>query len=335
MTERQVAEADLLQGGKPFPDGGLQVNGQRVAQTPDPGVQPGDGHGAYLRDVQPFDLAAEDLGIESCAAAVRAGAHPQHRIEHGRVEQPFFGVDDAAVHPRDQALVFRALRPAGRRILEPDLRAVQEQVQFFRRVIPDFLVEVEQAAAGVADPAPAALPEGDVMDGIFVVEALVEIHEFVDVEFPDLTQSGAARAAALRMVEAETVGVAHERFAHAREQQADQRVDIRIGADGGAGVLGGFLLVDDDGDGQPLDRIDFRPAVFGEILLHESGEGVVELAAAFRREGVHDQGTLSGAGYAGEDGDLVFGNVERQVAEIVFAGPAHADGIEGIHRQRP
>ena len=173
------------------------------------------------------------------------------------------------------------------------------------------------------------------MDGIFVVEALVEIHEFVDVEFPDLAQPGAARAAALRMVEAETVGVAHERFAHAREQQADQRVDIRIGADGGAGVLGGFLLVDDDGDGQPLDRIDFWPAVFGEILLHESGEGVVELAAAFRREGVHDQGTLSGAGYAGENGDLVFGDVERQVAEIVFAGPAHADGIEGIHRQRP
>jgi hypothetical protein len=75
----------------------------------------------------------------------------------------------------------------------------------------------------------------------------------MDVEFPDFAQTGAARATALRVVEAETVGLAHERFAHAREEQAYQSVYIRIGTDGGAGLLCRLFLVDDDGDGKPFD----------------------------------------------------------------------------------
>ena len=154
---------------------------------------------------------------------------------------------------------------------------------------------------------------------------------FVDVELADLAQAGAARAAALRVVEAEAVGIADEGFSHAREEQSQQRVYIGIGADRGTGVLRRLLLVDDDGDGQAFDGVDLRPPVFREILLDEGREGVVELAAALRRDGVHHQRTFAGARDARENGDPVFGNVERQVAEVILPRPADADGIKGLH----
>ncbi len=334
-VERQVAEADLFQRRQARADGGLQVGRQRVGEPGDPGVEPGDRQGADLRDVQALDAAGQHFGIEARAAAVGAGAHRQHRIQHGGVQQPFLGVDDAAVHTRDQAFVLSGLGPVRRRVFEADLRAVEEEVQFFGRIVLDFLVEVEQAAVRVADPAPAALAEGDVVDGVLVVEALVEIHEFVDVELPDLAQAGAARTAALRMVEAETVGIAHERLAYARKEQAQQRVDIRVCADGRAGILRRLLLVDDDGDGKALDGVDLRASVFREILLHEGGEGVIELPTALRRDGIHHQGALARAGYAGENGDLVFRYVERDIAQVVLPRPADPDGVETVHRQRP
>ena len=99
------------------------------------------------------------------------------------MKQSFFGIDDAPVHPGDQSFVLGALGPVGRRILEPYLGAVEEEVQFFRGIVPDLLVKVEKPAVGIAYPAPAAFAEGYVMDGVFVVEALVEIHQLVDVPF--------------------------------------------------------------------------------------------------------------------------------------------------------
>ena len=40
---------------------------------------------------------------------------------------------------------------------------------------------------GLTYPAPAAFAEGDVVDGVLVVERLVEVDELVDVQLTDLT----------------------------------------------------------------------------------------------------------------------------------------------------
>ena len=87
---------------------------------------------------------------------------------------------------------------------------------------------------GVANPAPAAFAEGDVMYGVLVVERLIEIHQFVDVQLADFAQTAAARTTAHRVVEREGVGIAHKRLPDARKQQAQQGVNICVSAHSGA-----------------------------------------------------------------------------------------------------
>ena len=241
------------------------------------------------------------------------------------MEQAFLRVDDAAVHAGDEALVLGRLGPVGGRVLEPYLRAVEEEVELLGRVVLNLLVEVEEPAMGIAYPAPSSLAEGDVVDGVFVVEAFVEVDELVEVELANLAQSGAPRAAALGVVEAERLGIADEGLSHAREEQSHEGVDVGVGAHGGARVVGGLALVDDDGDGQSVDGVDVRPSVFGQVLLYEGGEGVVELAPRLGGDGVHHERALARARDAGEDGNLVLGNIEGDILEVVLAGTADGD----------
>ncbi len=39
---------------------------------------------------------------------------------------------------------------------------------------------------GITNPSPSAFAKGDVVDGVLVVEALVEVNEFVDIELTNL-----------------------------------------------------------------------------------------------------------------------------------------------------
>ena len=325
--QTQVSEADLFQRRQPGADGLFQVHGQRIGQSPDPGIEPGDGHGTGLGDVFSFDLAGQYLGIQPGAAAVGAGAHRQHRVQHRRVQKALLRINDAPVHPRDEPLVLRRLGPARRRILEFDLGTVQEQVQFFGRIVLDLLVQVEQAAPRIPDPPPAALAEGDVMDRILVVQTFVKVHEFVDIQFPDLAEARTAGATPLRMVETEGVRVPHEGLTHAGEQQAHERIDVGIGSHRGPGILRRFLLVDDHRDRKSLDLVHMRTPVLGQILLHKGRESVVEFPPGLGGDGVQHQRTLPGARNAGENGDLVFGNVQGNVLEVVLPGTPDADHI--------
>ena len=88
-VQAQVPEADLLQCGKPGADGRFQVHRERIGQVPDPGIEPGNGHRTGLGDVFPFDLAGQHLRIQPRAAAVRASAHHEHRIEYRGVQESF------------------------------------------------------------------------------------------------------------------------------------------------------------------------------------------------------------------------------------------------------
>ena len=185
------------------------------------------------------------------------------------MQQTFLRIDDAAVHPRHQALVLRGLGPVGGRVLQTYLRRIQEQVQFLGSVVPYLLVQVEQTAVGIAYPPPAALVECDVVYRVLIIEALVEVHQFVDVQLPYLPQAGAPRAAALGMVEGKCVGISHKRLPDAGEQQSQQRVDIGVSGYCRAGVGGRFLLVNDNGHRQVVNAAHVRTAVLGEVLLHE------------------------------------------------------------------
>ena len=105
------------------------------------------------------------------------------------------------------------------------------------------------------------------MNRILVIEALVEVHQLVDVQLAYLSQAGATGAAALRMVEGKCVGISYEGLSDAGKEEPQQRVDVRVGRYGRAGIGGRFLLVNDYRHGQVLHAADMRAAVLREVLL--------------------------------------------------------------------
>ena len=56
------------------------------------------------------------------------------------------------------------------------------------------------------------------------------------------------------------------------------------------------------------------------------GHGVEETALALGEEDVEGEGGLAGAGESGNDDELVAGDVERDVFEVVVAGASQGDG---------
>ena len=141
-----------------------------------------DGHVHHIDQAFAVNLAAPHPFVEAGAATVGTGTHGQHGVKHGGMKKTLFRVDDAAVHSGDKPFVFGAFGPVVRRVFEFDLGRVEEKVELFGRVVLDFLVEVEESAVCVTYPAPSAFAESNIVYGVFVVERLVEIHKFVDVQ---------------------------------------------------------------------------------------------------------------------------------------------------------
>ena len=106
--------------------------------------------------------------------------------------------------------------------------------------------------------------------------------------------------------------------AHPRPQQAEVVVDLRHRAHGGAGVLGGGLLVDGDGGGQAVDVVHVRLLHLAQEHAGVGGEGLHIAALALGVDGVKGQGGLARAGQAGEHHQLVPGNVHVDVFQVVL-----------------
>ncbi len=116
--------------------------------------------------------------------------------------------------------------------------------------------------------------------------------------------------------------------AGAGKEEAQVVVDLGHGADGGAGVAAGALLVDGDGGGEALDVVDVGLLHLAEELAGVGGEGLDVAALALGVDGVEGERALAGAGEAGDDDELVAGDVDVDVLEVVLAGAADDDGIE-------
>ena len=217
-VQAEIAQPDFLECRQPCADSCLQVDCQRVGNGFHPLIESGDAQRTSLSDVEgtasTLDFALENARTQTGASAVGAGAHAQHRIQHGSMKESFLAVDDGTVHTRNEAFVLSRLGPVGRRVFQADLRTVQEEVEFFGCVVANLLVKVEKTAVGVAYPSPPALAKGYVVDGVLIVETLIEINKLVYVQLANLAQTRTTRAAALRVVERERLGIAHKRLAH-------------------------------------------------------------------------------------------------------------------------
>ena len=306
-AEGEVAHADVAECLEPLLQLALEVARQGMVYLIDEEQRLADGHGHHVGEVLAVDAAAAHTLVEPRAVAFGAFGGADHQVQHLLLPLALLGGDDAAVHARVEPLELGRLGPVGGRVLEPHLRRIEEEIQLLGRVVLDFLIEVEEAAVGVALPTPGARGEGGEVDDVLVVEALVEIHQLVDVQVGHRAHAAAARTAARRVVEREGVAVAHEGRPHAREEEAQQGIDVGVRRHRRTRVVGGLLLVDDDGHGHVLDALHLGAPVFGEVLLHEARKGLVELATALGGDGVEAERRLARARHACEDRDFALG----------------------------
>ena len=107
-------------------------------------------------------------------------------------------------------------------------------------------------------------------------------------------------------------------------QQAQVVVDLGDRADGRPRVAGGRLLVDRDRRRQPLDRVDVGLVHLPQELARVGRQRLDVAALALGVEGVEREARLPGAGQPGDDDQLVAGERDRDVLEVVLArAPDH------------
>ena len=115
--------------------------------------------------------------------------------------------------------------------------------------------------------------------------------------------------------------------ADARVEQAQEIVNFGGGGDGGARIARGVLLADGDGRSDARDLVDVGLFHALEKLARVGRERFDVAPLAFGVDGIEYQRRLAGAGNAGDDGELVVRNRERDVLEVVDSRATDEDGI--------
>ena len=131
-------------------------------------------------------------------------------------------------------------------------------------------------------------------------------------------------------VERERVGRADVRLPEPAEEDAQHRVGVGGGADGGAGVGAHPLLVDDDRGRQPVEHVDLGPRQRRHEALHEGAVGLVDQPLRLRGDRAEHQRALARAGDAGEHRQPALRDLDADVLEVVHARAVHADQVVAV-----
>src|SRR5260370_19011228 len=128
------------------------------------------------------------------------------------------------------------------------------------------------------------------------------------------------------------------RDAHGCVDHAKIIVNLRDGADGGAGGASGGLLLNGDGRRKPLDHVDFRALHLVEKLPRVGGKRLDVAPLAFGIDGVKRQRRFARAGEAGDDREAVPGDFDADILEVVLPlapdyqfGQAHETPIKRMY----
>ncbi len=113
----------------------------------------------------------------------------------------------------------------------------------------------------------------------------------------------------------------------ARVQHPKIIVNLRDGADGGARVSSGGLLLNADRGRQAGEIIDIRLLQLTEELTRVTGQRLDVAPLPFGVKRVESQGAFPRTADAGENDELIAGQIEVDVAEIVLACAANDDGV--------
>src|SRR5208337_3572999 len=103
-------------------------------------------------------------------------------------------------------------------------------------------------------------------------------------------------------------------------EETEVIVDLRDGPDRAPGILRGRLLLDGDRRREPLDGVHVRFLHDAEELPGVRGEGLHVPPLTFGIERIERERGLAGAGDPGDDDELVPGDRDADIFEVVLAG---------------
>ena len=147
--------------------------------------------------------------------------------------------------------------------------------------------------------------------------ALVERHDLVDDLLGRLRLDRAAAVVAVRMP-------------HPSPEQAQVVVDLGDGADRGARVARGGLLVDRDGRRQPLDRVHVGLVHLPQELPRVGRQRLHVAPLPLGVDRVEGKARLAGARQPGDDDERVARQAEVEVLQVVLARPRDDDRVTGF-----
>ena len=108
------------------------------------------------------------------------------------------------------------------------------------------------------------------------------------------------------------------RDADAGVQQTQKVVDLGGGAHGGTRVSRGGLLVDGNRGRKPVDIIHVRLIRLSDKLARIRGKALHIATLPFREDGVKGERRLAASRQAGKNRELVFGDLDVDVFEVVL-----------------
>ncbi len=124
------------------------------------------------------------------------------------------------------------------------------------------------------------------------------------------------------------------RLAQPRHENPQIVVNLRDRAHGAPGRLAGMLLLDANGRREPLDVVDLRLLHLADELPGVGAQAFDVAALALGIDGVDGQRGLARPARPAADGELVAGDVDVDVLEIVLAGTADLDEAGELRRVR-
>ncbi len=351
--EAEIAKPDLHEGVEGLPQHRQQRPDRRLIQAPHPLGEVADLHRAGIGDVDRLDLRGSRRLAQAGAVAVGAGGEGDrslHERADVRLQRLLVLGEHRLLNPRDQPFVGHV----DARDLHPRRLVMEEVVQFLLGVLADRLLRVDESRCAVEPVVPAARRvAGDRERALRKrLRILVELGE---VDVGDRAPPLAARAHAAGAgegladglavtplhgdrparphrgdVEGERVGRADVRLPEPAEEDAQHRVGVGGGTDGGARVGAHPLLIDDDRGRQPFEHIDLGPRQARHEALHERAVGLVDQPLGLCGDRAEHERALARARDAGEHRQPTLRDLDAHVLEVVHARAVDADRVVAV-----